>query len=300
MKKLFSNLIAMVLIIYLFSTIAIKSSGSEIFNFIEFSSMEDFLNAFLITKDGGDIEYLIQEGLWSWGENPAESVNFAKLETLHLPIIISENFIARKITVDERFIFIEYLPKDVDFTRDTFWDTTRNNPSIYLVIWLDEENWIEGVLQRRSKTIEDLIDGKYLAQHSIYNSTVTFNWQLGKMYLGLQINIKQQHTEEFKELFGDGDVLDLVRFAETRTVDLTDEEEVRNLIKFGERFQRGDISGSGRVTTSDALEILRFTAGLPNMIEGDERAEAAADVNGDGKIDTADAVMVLRRVAGLA
>jgi Ca2+-binding EF-hand superfamily protein len=91
-----------------------------------------------------------------------------------------------------------------------------------------------------------------------------------------------------------------VRFAETRTVDLTDEEEVKNLIRFGERFQRGDISGSGRLTTSDALEILRYIAGLENVIEGDERAEAAADVNGDGKIDTADAMRILRVVAGLA
>jgi hypothetical protein len=82
-------------------------------------------------------------------------------------------------------------------------------------------------------------------------------------------------------------------------VDLTDEEEIRNLIRFGERFLRGDISGSGSVTTADALEILRYIAGLENVIEGDERAEAAADVNGDGKIDTADAVAVLRVVAGL-
>jgi hypothetical protein len=44
---------------------------------------------------------------------------------------------------------------------------------------------------------------------------------------------------------------------------------------------------------------LRYIAGLENVIEGDERAEAAADFNGDGVVDTADAVAVLRVVAGI-
>ncbi|MDR2559021.1 MAG: dockerin type I domain-containing protein, partial [Oscillospiraceae bacterium] len=59
------------------------------------------------------------------------------------------------------------------------------------------------------------------------------------------------------------------------------------------------IFGEGWVTTANALEILRFVAGLEHDIRS-QSAMAAADVNGDGKIDTADALEVLRIVAGLA
>ncbi|MDR2559750.1 MAG: dockerin type I repeat-containing protein [Oscillospiraceae bacterium] len=66
-----------------------------------------------------------------------------------------------------------------------------------------------------------------------------------------------------------------------------------------ERHIKGDVTGDGRVTTADALEILKYVAGMRSLIVGDD-ARAAADVNGDGKIDTADALEVLRIVAGLA
>jgi hypothetical protein len=65
-----------------------------------------------------------------------------------------------------------------------------------------------------------------------------------------------------------------------------------------DRNQPGDIFGEGWVTTVNALEILRFVAGLEHDIRS-QSAMAAADVNGDGKIDTADALEMLRIVAGL-
>jgi hypothetical protein len=65
-----------------------------------------------------------------------------------------------------------------------------------------------------------------------------------------------------------------------------------------DRNQPGDIFGEGFVTTANALEILRFVAGLEHDIRS-QSAMAAADVNGDGKIDTADALEILRIVAGL-
>jgi hypothetical protein len=65
------------------------------------------------------------------------------------------------------------------------------------------------------------------------------------------------------------------------------------------RYRRGDVGGTGVVTTSDALEILRFSVGLPSVLDDNERAQRAADVNGDGVIDAADALAVLRIVVGL-
>jgi hypothetical protein len=293
MKKLLFFLTAVVLFISIFSTTAIESAGSAAVPRVEFSSLEEYLNAYLAYKEGRNISDYI-EGGWR-----IQDVNITEIEALFLPINISENFIIRRVSIDESISF-QFLPKNVNFTKDTFWDAITNNPSFSLSIWLNRENRIDSIIQSRGLTADDLIDGKYLAEYYPLYSYMLFYWQSDSMLLVLHINLHQQHTEEFKKLFGDGDVLDLVRFAETRTVDLTDEEEVRNLIRFGERFQRGDISGSGRLTTSDALEVLRYVAGLENVIEGDERAEVAADVNSDGKIDTADALAILRIVAGIA
>ncbi|MDR2558872.1 MAG: dockerin type I repeat-containing protein [Oscillospiraceae bacterium] len=288
MKKI---IIILMTIILAFSVFTINSKGSEINPYLEFSTLEDFLNAYLIAKEGGCIEELIERGWWPWGENPAESVNFSEFKILYLPTGIPEGFIIDNILIGGWNINFEYIPESVEVTTNISNNSFNTGFTIYRDYSLDKHK------AAFSSRIINLNNGNYALWYSNY---VSFYWESDGQILSLGINLRQQDTEEFKELFGDGDVLDLVRFAETRTVDLTDEEEVRNLIKFGERFQRGDISASGRVTTSDALEILRFVAGSPNVIEGDERAMAAADVNGDGKIDTADALRILRIVAGLA
>ncbi|MCL2637517.1 MAG: peptidoglycan DD-metalloendopeptidase family protein [Oscillospiraceae bacterium] len=56
----------------------------------------------------------------------------------------------------------------------------------------------------------------------------------------------------------------------------------------------GDVNGDGKLTTADALLILRFVAG----IKLDVFFEDVSDVNGDGKTDTADAIQILRKIAG--
>jgi hypothetical protein len=293
MKRIIFVLITIALIVTMFSTTAFISTGSEINPIVTFTSLDDFLNAYLIAIEGGDISDYVEKGIL------VQNMDFTIFETFDLPVRIPEGFIIRELTTCEEFISFWYLPKNVNIAKDTFWEATINNPSINIFVFLtNSENRMNAALWARNQTVDDLIDGKYIYFYTS-NTSMTFNWLSDGRFFGLQINLHQQHTEEFKILFGDGDVLDLVRFAETRTVDLTDEEEVRNLIRFGERFQRGDISASGRITTSDALEILRFVAGSPNVIEGDERAMAAADVNGDGKIHTADALRILRIVAGL-
>ncbi|MDR2532019.1 MAG: dockerin type I repeat-containing protein [Oscillospiraceae bacterium] len=61
----------------------------------------------------------------------------------------------------------------------------------------------------------------------------------------------------------------------------------------------GDVNNDGFVDSSDALEILKYEIGLPNVIEGNPRAMAAADVNGDGSIDSSDALEILKYEIGL-
>jgi hypothetical protein len=292
MKKLLSVFITFTLV---FTLSAVKSAGDdEVYDLIQFSSLEDYLNAYLASKAGGSIEEFTEGGYFS------ERINFTEFEILHLPTAILENFVIRRIRINEfGSMTFWFLPEDAEGPTNAFWQWWNDYPHFRLSIRESlYENGMELLLQGSNQTVDDLIDGKYFISRT-YNLFISFTWVSDGMLFDLYIDLRSQDTEEFKELFGDGDVLDFVRFAETRAVDLTDTEAVLDLINFGERFLRGDVDGDGRVTTADALEILRYAAGLPNVIEGDERALAAADVNGDGKIDTADAMRILQIVAGL-
>lgn len=63
---------------------------------------------------------------------------------------------------------------------------------------------------------------------------------------------------------------------------------------YAEPILLGDVNGDGIVSLLDALEILRYVVGAPNVIAGNPLALAAADVNGDGVINTADALETLK------
>jgi hypothetical protein len=59
---------------------------------------------------------------------------------------------------------------------------------------------------------------------------------------------------------------------------------------------RGDVNGDGKVTTADALILLRIAVGLQQPTQ---QQLAAGDVDRSGKIDVRDAVRVLRAAVGL-
>ncbi|MCL1822655.1 MAG: dockerin type I domain-containing protein [Oscillospiraceae bacterium] len=59
---------------------------------------------------------------------------------------------------------------------------------------------------------------------------------------------------------------------------------------------RGDADGDGKITTNDALAVLRHITG-EELLKGD--ALKAADFNGDGVVDTADALTILKYIVGL-
>jgi len=58
----------------------------------------------------------------------------------------------------------------------------------------------------------------------------------------------------------------------------------------------GDADGSGAVTVSDGVNVLRAAAGLADACE----VEAACDVDGSGAVTVSDGVNVLRAAAGLS
>jgi len=63
------------------------------------------------------------------------------------------------------------------------------------------------------------------------------------------------------------------------------------------RVLAGDADCDGGIDARDALQVLRRTAGLPNL---GVCATIAADVNCDGAINSADALLLLRYNAGLS
>jgi len=293
MKKFLSAFITFILV---FTLSTFESAGDDpIVPFIQFSSLDDFLNAYLIAKEGGDIEDFVER------EFSFNNIGFVELEILHLPIVIPENFVIRRIIVNEYSISVWFLPEGVEGATNAFWQSWNQYPHFWLSVSYHPyfEHTMEAVLRNNGQTIDDLIDGIY-SFRSVWNSYVMFNWVSDGKSLSLYVNLQQQNTEEFEALFGDGEVLELVRFAETAVVDLTDEEDIKVLLSgSGVRYRKGDVNGDGKIDTADALEILKNEAGLSNIISGNDRAFAAADVNGDGRIDTEDALLILRIAAGL-
>lgn len=63
-------------------------------------------------------------------------------------------------------------------------------------------------------------------------------------------------------------------------------------------YTLGDVNEDGAINSSDAVQILRYAAGLTSYIESD--TEVVADINMDGSINSSDAVQVLRYAAGLS
>ena len=277
MKKL---LVLLITIIFVFTSSVIKVEGSAVPYHFEFSSLDDFLNAYLTAKEGGCIREFIERGWWTPGEDPAKSVEFTDFKTLYLPTDTPKGFVIDYIWIGEWSIYFKYIPKN---------DEIKSNTSIGFTIHREYS------LDRHKVAFPNrliyLNDDKYSL---LDTSSVSFYWESDGILLSLGIDLRQQDTEEFKALFGDCDPLEFVKFAETRTVDLTDTAAVLDLINFGERFLRGDVNGDMRVDTADALMILRYSVGLIDEIDYD-----AADMNRDGVVNTADALRILRIAVGI-
>ncbi|MDR2532644.1 MAG: dockerin type I repeat-containing protein [Oscillospiraceae bacterium] len=64
-------------------------------------------------------------------------------------------------------------------------------------------------------------------------------------------------------------------------------------------YSLGDVNGDGFIDSADALEILKYEIGLPNVIEGNPRALAAADIFGNGVVDSRVALEIMKFEIGL-
>ena len=65
---------------------------------------------------------------------------------------------------------------------------------------------------------------------------------------------------------------------------------------YAKLFVSGDVNADGKVNTSDAVSILKYSAGMMTL---DNTQYNAANVNNDDKVNTSDAVLILKYAAGM-
>jgi len=109
--------------------------------------------------------------------------------------------------------------------------------------------------------------------------------------------------EKYRHIFQRGETkydYCIVCYVSVSSAESAPPTSVPNLTPSVEPYSKGDVRGDGNIDVSNAVEILKYIAGLPNVISGNVLALAAADTNGDGEIDVQDAIEILRYIAGLS
>ena len=208
-----------------------------------FSSLEDFLNSYIAVKNGGlargDLDF---PGEWSPSRydvsDVIESVEFAYLETLYLPIGIPEDFRLLRMSVTDCSVLIVFLHKD-DMKLE---ETARNAiPSERRLIF-SYSRWdsapadlLDAMLRQSfvsfgvNATEDDLLNGRYF-----FNGRDSFTWihdrERFTLRMPTQIDIGMETTvnEHGQTVFSNP--ADMVMFLEIRTVDLTDPEQIQALL----------------------------------------------------------------------
>ena len=205
---------------------------------ITFSSVEDFLNAYIIANAGGDIAHLISEWYEPYtGATIASSVanvNFTSLEAFYLPVGIPDEFEIHSIAVNEEFVNFTFLHQDDMISEDAIWDALRSNFRVFRFSaprGQDVGDPMEDMLHLHGVTEEALIDGEYL-----FVGPGSVVWALDNRLFYLYIPSSHRHVGgEVLMARGDDemsfdDQLEAVRFAETVTINLQDTRAVEAMI----------------------------------------------------------------------
>jgi len=197
--------------------------------FIEFSSLDNFLNACLVAKEGGciadfmayrfDINEVSSDYWNDFPRKVVEDTKFTALETFYLPVGIPEGFIIRRIIVGENGMGFIYLPEDVEFTSDTFWIAELNNPSFKLSVYMKSRFNMNDILRDENKTIDDLINGKYLI-----DEPNLFTWEDNGIIFVFHTPSPSDDGIEADSIY------DMLKYTEMRVVNLLDIDEVMALL----------------------------------------------------------------------
>ena len=197
--------------------------------FINFASLDDYLNAYLAVKEDRGIEEFVRSG----SPSRARETELATRETFYLPTQIPENYAIRRIEVRQNSYIVWYLPEDVIFTdglNGDFWTAIYNNPHFaFSVFRQNSEDVFETQLREENKSVNDLIEGKYL-----FSQPNSFTWVHNGMLLTVAIPMKKNvpGSEYWEENnLTEKEILEWVRYTEIREINLTDTNEVRAVIE---------------------------------------------------------------------
>jgi hypothetical protein len=279
MKKILSLTFILIIFIAFTTTINARSSPR-----ITIRSAEELAEMRIMAESSEIIEYLVRTGHYDNGlETRADVVAFLELLD-SLPIPHEEGMRFTGLTY--------YLGSENQIFVISFMNETREIQSFRLYIGGDNGRSIiqESLNEEQLIEIYRSQDGKMIV-YSPPKAWNSFPDERGLYFLPVEINgyfISAGYNPGNRNVSNVTPQSIYGNMTATTIRDLT----------WIDRNQPGDIFGEGRVTTENAIEILRFVAGLENDIRS-QSVMAAADVNGDGKIDTADALEILKIVAGL-
>ena len=211
---------------------------------INFSSVEDFLTAYMIVSAGGEIDHLESERHALFAEeddltftDSAANVNLTALEHFYLPVGIPDEFELFTIMVKEGSVSLIFMHPDDMISEDAIWDALWSERLFRFVFlrWdMDDSFLLEAQLEQSNITKEDLIDGRYEIRE--LEQFYVLDWVYNRTRFLLHVPRTQLNArgESVMATELDGVSLDdpyeMVSFAETTTLNLQDTRAVEEMI----------------------------------------------------------------------
>ena len=223
----------------------LPSVSTEV-DILEFPSLEAFLNAYLIVRDGtsGDIDDYVSYYWSSIGGadllNVAAGAELGTLETLHLPNAIPEDFELGRIRIQEGFVILHFFHRDdmvSEYEMEKAYAAQRHFAFHFHrepVYQGEAELFNEDAMRRRGE-----IEVGFNDRRHIFNEPNLYSWVSDQIIFGLYTPLwlrimAGESDNDFEIVYEiDGlnlyDPYDMVMFTETRAVNLLDADEVTAL-----------------------------------------------------------------------
>lgn len=215
---------------------------------ISFSSVEDFLNAYMIASAGREIDHLESEwsALFAPSElSSAEAVNFTALENVYLPMGIPDEFELFTIRVAEGGVVFIFMHPDDMVSEEAIRDALRNFRVVHFGFyrWDMDDDFLFDAMMEQSTERDVLIDGKYLFRDTAWLGYYSVDWISNRTRFVLQLPAQRNASGQRSAANEIGGVsLDdpyaMVSFTETATLNLQDTRAVEAMIEELEAARR--------------------------------------------------------------
>ena len=215
---------------------------------ISFSSVEDFLNAYVTASAGGDIDHLASE----WHDlfmaeditftESAYHVDFTSLENFHLPVGIPEEFELFTIRVLQGAAEFTFLHPEDMISEHTVRNAFMNFRELRFMFfrWDMDETFLFNNMTEGSMEHDILIDGKYLFGEG-FGGGYSVDWISDRtrfiLHLPATTTNDRSETNELGGISLD-DPHAMISFTETTTLNLQDTRAVETMIEELEAARR--------------------------------------------------------------